>query len=208
MFVLGAPSWPGEVLEPWAGHPHLLHCRSLHLSQLGKNKSCRCRFICSVEITFLFIFFILEDVYLPFVCHFYSFYNLSESSVHFVCVWFASIFNPRSRPTVLNGCKCSPSLPIPVPTQIHNYQRMEQNLQPAVSYGSTRHVHPPLNVVFIFTIFPFCLGLTMSCVTQGWQQQCNPRAEWRVCSAGCRCWFLLPNSGKWRKPTTTSLPMW
>lgn len=29
-------------------------------------------------------------------------------------------------------------MPIPVPTQVHNYQRMEQNLQPAGLHGSTR----------------------------------------------------------------------
>lgn len=33
--------------------------------------------------------------------------------------------------------KCR-SVPIPVPSQIHNYQRMEQNLQPAGLHGSTR----------------------------------------------------------------------
>ncbi|XP_037832732.1 serine/threonine-protein kinase ULK1a isoform X2 [Kryptolebias marmoratus] len=47
---------------------------------------------------------------------------------------------PVGHPTVLNGRKCSPSVPIPVPTQIQNYQRMEQNLQPADSHGSTRVV--------------------------------------------------------------------
>ncbi|XP_037536628.1 serine/threonine-protein kinase ULK1-like [Nematolebias whitei] len=41
-------------------------------------------------------------------------------------------------PTVINGRKCSPSMPIPVPTQIQNYQRMKQNLQPAVSRDSIR----------------------------------------------------------------------
>ncbi|XP_051923969.1 serine/threonine-protein kinase ULK1a isoform X2 [Hippocampus zosterae] len=35
-------------------------------------------------------------------------------------------------------CVRSHSEPIPVPTQIHNYQRMEQNLQPSGSQGSTR----------------------------------------------------------------------
>uniref|UniRef100_A0A8C9X0L3 non-specific serine/threonine protein kinase n=1 Tax=Sander lucioperca TaxID=283035 RepID=A0A8C9X0L3_SANLU len=34
--------------------------------------------------------------------------------------------------------KCSPSVPIPVPTQIQNYQRIEQNLQPVGMHGSTR----------------------------------------------------------------------
>uniref|UniRef100_A0A8C2ZZS8 non-specific serine/threonine protein kinase n=1 Tax=Cyclopterus lumpus TaxID=8103 RepID=A0A8C2ZZS8_CYCLU len=33
-----------------------------------------------------------------------------------------------------------PSAPIPVPTQIHNYQRLEQNLQSVGLHGSTRHV--------------------------------------------------------------------
>ncbi|XP_016534658.1 serine/threonine-protein kinase ULK1a isoform X2 [Poecilia formosa] len=37
---------------------------------------------------------------------------------------------PFSNPAALNGRKCSPSVPIPVPTQIHNYQRMARNLQP------------------------------------------------------------------------------
>ncbi|XP_054906492.1 serine/threonine-protein kinase ULK1a isoform X2 [Poeciliopsis prolifica] len=37
---------------------------------------------------------------------------------------------PVSNPVALNGRKCSPSVPIPVPTQIHNYQRMAQNLRP------------------------------------------------------------------------------
>uniref|UniRef100_A0A3P9MY61 Unc-51 like autophagy activating kinase 1a n=1 Tax=Poecilia reticulata TaxID=8081 RepID=A0A3P9MY61_POERE len=35
-----------------------------------------------------------------------------------------------NNPAALNGRKCSPSVPIPVPTQIHNYQRMARNLQP------------------------------------------------------------------------------
>ncbi|KAM9743697.1 serine/threonine-protein kinase ULK1a isoform 2-T2 [Menidia menidia] len=47
---------------------------------------------------------------------------------------------PFSHPAKLNGRICSPSAPIPVPTQIQNYQRMEQNLQPAGSHGSIRAV--------------------------------------------------------------------
>ncbi|XP_019718371.1 serine/threonine-protein kinase ULK1a isoform X6 [Hippocampus comes] len=46
---------------------------------------------------------------------------------------------PPSSP--LLHCHSKPpchSEPIPVPTQIHNYQRMEQNLQPSGSQGSTR----------------------------------------------------------------------
>ncbi|XP_060893628.1 serine/threonine-protein kinase ULK1a [Labrus mixtus] len=43
-----------------------------------------------------------------------------------------------SKPVKLVGPNCSPSLPIPVPTQIQNYQRMEQNLHPAGLHGSTR----------------------------------------------------------------------
>ncbi|KAL0979482.1 hypothetical protein UPYG_G00185680 [Umbra pygmaea] len=46
--------------------------------------------------------------------------------------------NPVSRPAGLSGGNESQSAPIPVPTQIRNYQRMEQNLQPAGLYGYTR----------------------------------------------------------------------
>ncbi|XP_010893362.2 serine/threonine-protein kinase ULK1a [Esox lucius] len=43
-----------------------------------------------------------------------------------------------SRPADISGSNYSQSVPIPVPTQIHNYQRIEQNLQPAGLHGSTR----------------------------------------------------------------------
>ncbi|XP_014015757.1 serine/threonine-protein kinase ULK1 isoform X2 [Salmo salar] len=46
--------------------------------------------------------------------------------------------NPVSRPAEFNGSNYSQSVPIPVPTQIHNYQRIEQNLHPAGLHGSTR----------------------------------------------------------------------
>ncbi|XP_070760176.1 serine/threonine-protein kinase ULK1a [Enoplosus armatus] len=45
---------------------------------------------------------------------------------------------PVSKPVEFVGCNCSQSVPIPVPTQIQNYQRMEQNLQPVGLHGSTR----------------------------------------------------------------------
>ncbi|KAK9522437.1 hypothetical protein VZT92_018904 [Zoarces viviparus] len=45
---------------------------------------------------------------------------------------------PASKPVAIVGRKYSPSLPIPVPSQIQNYQRMEQNLQPVGLHGSTR----------------------------------------------------------------------
>ncbi|XP_041854225.1 serine/threonine-protein kinase ULK1a isoform X2 [Melanotaenia boesemani] len=45
---------------------------------------------------------------------------------------------PVCNPVELHGGNCSPSVPIPVPTQIQNYQRMEQNLQPVGLHGSTR----------------------------------------------------------------------
>uniref|UniRef100_A0A672JIL3 non-specific serine/threonine protein kinase n=1 Tax=Salarias fasciatus TaxID=181472 RepID=A0A672JIL3_SALFA len=38
------------------------------------------------------------------------------------------------------------SVAIPVPTQIQNFQRMEQNLQPVGLHGSTRHVQPSLSL--------------------------------------------------------------
>ncbi|KAJ0019526.1 hypothetical protein NQD34_007095 [Periophthalmus magnuspinnatus] len=43
-----------------------------------------------------------------------------------------------NKPLTATPRKWNRSLPIPVPTQIHNYQRMEQNLQPAGLHGSTR----------------------------------------------------------------------
>ncbi|KAM4616437.1 serine/threonine-protein kinase ULK1a isoform 2-T2 [Polymixia lowei] len=45
---------------------------------------------------------------------------------------------PASKPVEFSGSNYSQSVPIPVPTQIQNYQRMEQNLQPAGLHGSTR----------------------------------------------------------------------
>uniref|UniRef100_A0A4W6FLW1 non-specific serine/threonine protein kinase n=1 Tax=Lates calcarifer TaxID=8187 RepID=A0A4W6FLW1_LATCA len=55
-----------------------------------------------------------------------------------------------TNPVEFVGCNCSHSVPIPVPTQIQNYQRMEQNLQPVGVHGSTRHVQPlslPVNIL-------------------------------------------------------------
>ncbi|XP_023147780.1 serine/threonine-protein kinase ULK1a isoform X1 [Amphiprion ocellaris] len=45
---------------------------------------------------------------------------------------------PVSKPAEIVGRNCSPSVPIPVPTQVQNYQRMEQNLQSVGLNGSTR----------------------------------------------------------------------
>ncbi|KAM8886971.1 serine/threonine-protein kinase ULK1a isoform 3-T3 [Spinachia spinachia] len=45
---------------------------------------------------------------------------------------------PVSRPVAIVGRECIPSAPIPVPTQIQNYQRMAQNLQSVGLHGSTR----------------------------------------------------------------------
>ncbi|CAL8343217.1 unnamed protein product [Lota lota] len=45
---------------------------------------------------------------------------------------------PASRTVEFNSSNYHQSVAIPVPTQIHNYQRMEQNLQPAGLHGSTR----------------------------------------------------------------------
>ncbi|XP_046904231.1 serine/threonine-protein kinase ULK1a isoform X2 [Hypomesus transpacificus] len=46
--------------------------------------------------------------------------------------------NPVSQPAEFSGSSYSQSVPVPVPTQIHNYQRMKQNLHPAGLHGSTR----------------------------------------------------------------------
>uniref|UniRef100_A0A4W6FL51 non-specific serine/threonine protein kinase n=1 Tax=Lates calcarifer TaxID=8187 RepID=A0A4W6FL51_LATCA len=59
-------------------------------------------------------------------------------------------FGKPLNPVEFVGCNCSHSVPIPVPTQIQNYQRMEQNLQPVGVHGSTRHVQPlslPVNIL-------------------------------------------------------------
>uniref|UniRef100_A0AAQ4QZA8 non-specific serine/threonine protein kinase n=1 Tax=Gasterosteus aculeatus aculeatus TaxID=481459 RepID=A0AAQ4QZA8_GASAC len=47
-----------------------------------------------------------------------------------------------SKPVAIVGRKCISSAPIPVPTQIQNYQRMAQNLQSVGLHGSTRYVQP------------------------------------------------------------------
>uniref|UniRef100_A0A8C3A203 non-specific serine/threonine protein kinase n=1 Tax=Cyclopterus lumpus TaxID=8103 RepID=A0A8C3A203_CYCLU len=53
----------------------------------------------------------------------------------------SQLTSPQVRtPVAIVVRKCSPSAPIPVPTQIHNYQRLEQNLQSVGLHGSTRHV--------------------------------------------------------------------
>ncbi|XP_041792717.1 serine/threonine-protein kinase ULK1a isoform X2 [Chelmon rostratus] len=45
---------------------------------------------------------------------------------------------PVGKPVECVARNCSQTVPIPVPTQIQNYQRMEQNLQPVGVHGSTR----------------------------------------------------------------------
>ncbi|KAJ7994143.1 hypothetical protein DPEC_G00262850 [Dallia pectoralis] len=45
---------------------------------------------------------------------------------------------PLGSPNPVSGSKNSLSVPIPVPTQIRNYQRLEQNLHPTGLHGSTR----------------------------------------------------------------------
>uniref|UniRef100_A0A668AP71 non-specific serine/threonine protein kinase n=1 Tax=Myripristis murdjan TaxID=586833 RepID=A0A668AP71_9TELE len=57
------------------------------------------------------------------------------------CLFLCFLCSLCSKPLEFGGSNYSQSVPIPVPTQIQNYQRMEQNLQPGGSQGSTRHVH-------------------------------------------------------------------
>ncbi|XP_026178476.1 serine/threonine-protein kinase ULK1a isoform X2 [Mastacembelus armatus] len=45
---------------------------------------------------------------------------------------------PVSKPVAFIGHDCSHAVPIPVPTQIQNYHRLEQKLQPVGLHGSTR----------------------------------------------------------------------
>uniref|UniRef100_A0A672ZYM3 non-specific serine/threonine protein kinase n=1 Tax=Sphaeramia orbicularis TaxID=375764 RepID=A0A672ZYM3_9TELE len=49
------------------------------------------------------------------------------------------VFHSCSKPGELVCSNINHSVPIPVPTQIHNYQRMEQNLHPAGLHGTTRY---------------------------------------------------------------------
>lgn len=47
--------------------------------------------------------------------------------------------SPSGRPSQFSsGSRCGQSVPIPVPTQIHNYRRIEQNLQSPTQYASPR----------------------------------------------------------------------
>uniref|UniRef100_A0A8C4IS33 non-specific serine/threonine protein kinase n=1 Tax=Dicentrarchus labrax TaxID=13489 RepID=A0A8C4IS33_DICLA len=69
--------------------------------------------------------------------------HLASPQISFLCVsFFCFPFHLCSKPGEYAGRKCSQTVPIPVPTQIRNYQRMEQNLQPVGLHGSTRHVSP------------------------------------------------------------------
>lgn len=80
----------------------------------------------------------------------------------FLCVSFLCfLFHLCSKPVEFVGCNCSQTVPIPVPTQIQNYQRMEQNLQPVGLHGSTRHVQP-LGCLISAPTPPQCLVITHS----------------------------------------------
>uniref|UniRef100_A0AAQ4P2G6 non-specific serine/threonine protein kinase n=1 Tax=Gasterosteus aculeatus aculeatus TaxID=481459 RepID=A0AAQ4P2G6_GASAC len=59
------------------------------------------------------------------------FINLTSQLSCFLC-------HQYSKPVAIVGRKCISSAPIPVPTQIQNYQRMAQNLQSVGLHGSTR----------------------------------------------------------------------
>ncbi|XP_065595185.1 serine/threonine-protein kinase ULK1 isoform X2 [Cyrtonyx montezumae] len=51
---------------------------------------------------------------------------------------YSSSPSPSSRPGQFSSSKYGHSVPIPVPTQIHNYRRIEQNLQSPHQYSSPR----------------------------------------------------------------------
>uniref|UniRef100_A0A671TH10 non-specific serine/threonine protein kinase n=1 Tax=Sparus aurata TaxID=8175 RepID=A0A671TH10_SPAAU len=57
------------------------------------------------------------------------------------CSKFKSLLTAHSCASYSFASSFVLTVPIPVPTQIQNYQRMEQNLQPAGLHGSTRHVY-------------------------------------------------------------------
>lgn len=49
----------------------------------------------------------------------------------------------HSRPGPFSSNRCGASVPIPVPTQVHNYQRIEQNLQSPTQHQAARSVPRP-----------------------------------------------------------------
>ena len=94
------------------------------------------------------------------------------------CSFLGFLFHPHSRPVEFFGRNCSHAVPIPVPTQIQNYQRMEQNLQPVGLHGSTRYVQPIICLISAPTppyclLVLFCFCLTMFCVLQGHTVLCR-----------------------------------
>ncbi|KAK0131831.1 Serine/threonine-protein kinase ULK1 [Merluccius polli] len=72
--------------------------------------------------------------------------EMGDGSPYESCLIYSGISpstSPRSaakpsRTVEFNSSNYHQTVAIPVPTQIHNYQRMEQNLQPAGLHGSTR----------------------------------------------------------------------
>uniref|UniRef100_A0A8C9FA39 non-specific serine/threonine protein kinase n=1 Tax=Pavo cristatus TaxID=9049 RepID=A0A8C9FA39_PAVCR len=56
---------------------------------------------------------------------------------------YSSSSSPSSRPGQFSSSKYGHSVPIPVPTQIHNYRRIEQNLQSPHQYASPRQTVIP-----------------------------------------------------------------
>uniref|UniRef100_A0AAQ4P4I3 non-specific serine/threonine protein kinase n=1 Tax=Gasterosteus aculeatus aculeatus TaxID=481459 RepID=A0AAQ4P4I3_GASAC len=113
----------------------------------------------------------------------YCLYNLLSSPLAERCLRNAGktpppspLLHPRSnKPVAIVGRKCISSAPIPVPTQIQNYQRMAQNLQSVGLHGSTRYVQPLGCIISTPTSVSWCLPLTMFLVIQGhtllcWQQ--------------------------------------
>uniref|UniRef100_A0A8C2IPT3 non-specific serine/threonine protein kinase n=1 Tax=Cyprinus carpio TaxID=7962 RepID=A0A8C2IPT3_CYPCA len=85
--------------------------------------------------------------------------------VHVRVQWWlivsAALINVEVRPSEFSGSNYGnygQSVPIPVPTQIHNYQRMEQNLQFPGQEGSPHRYNPrcPLHSFLLFFFLFFC----------------------------------------------------
>lgn len=72
----------------------------------------------------------LDDVHLPFEIQ-VQYTGNSKNPPN--CTFFS---HPCTRPVGFTSCQ---TVPIPVPTQIQNYQRLKQNLQPV---GCTRYMKP------------------------------------------------------------------
>uniref|UniRef100_A0A4W5RMA3 non-specific serine/threonine protein kinase n=1 Tax=Hucho hucho TaxID=62062 RepID=A0A4W5RMA3_9TELE len=89
--------------------------------------------------------------------HFPSNYTLYYTNMEWLNVTNSPFLSSFSRPNEFSGSNCGnygQSVPIPVPTQVQNYQRMEQNLHSPSQDGSPRSVYVPSESIHTPLLFP------------------------------------------------------